>query len=341
LSEAVLYYPGHPLTPFAYLELGNLEAKTGKLDEALAWYSRLAREWPHTPLLIEAHFNRGLIQRRAGENAAARQSFYRVVDRAPGHELAQLAYNHIGRLHLEDDEPDKALSPLRRALVASRDVPVQPSVALTLACAYLLGNNPRAANRVLVENRALVSQLEYRRAAAFLDTLARYRACTDRKLKQRESADLLTCLLTLHDENFLGPPGLLLLAQSYRDLGMNDRLIAFATKALPRLRGPLAIEMSATLADAYYATDKQAQAAALYARVAAGRGPQAVPARLRLAEIALKSKNSNECLKWCRRLLQEPGTTDAGVILRLMAGAYELAGERDKAIRCLSGKVPP
>jgi hypothetical protein len=110
---------------------------------------------------------------------------------------------------------------------------------------------------------------------------------------------------------------------------------------LPRLRGPMAVEMSAILADAYYATDRRPQAAAMYARVAAGKSARAVSARLRLAEIALQDKNAAECLKWCQRLLQEPGTIDTGVVLRLMAGAYELKGERDKAICCLSGNVPP
>ena len=341
LGEAVLNFPGHPLTPVAYLEMGNLADAAGRPNEALAWYRRIIREWPRSPLVAEAYYNRGLLQRRAGENAAARQTFYRVVDRGPGHELAPLAYWHIGRLYLEDNEPEQALSPLRRALLASRGSPVEPAVVLTMATAYLLADNPRAANRTLVQHRALVGRQGFRRAAAFLDTLARYRACTERLAKRREANDLMTCLLALGDGRSLGAPGMVLMARAYHELGLDEPLIPFARKALVGLRGPLAAELSYVLAEAHLAADQRGPAGELYAAVAGGRGRRATAARLRLAELALQERNAPECLKWCRKLLQEKEGTDPTAVLRLMAGAYELTGERDKAIRCLSGQVPP
>ena len=61
---------------------------------------------------------------------------------------------------------------------------------------------------------------------------------------------------------------------------------------------------------------------------------------VRLAQIALTEKKPQDCLKCCRELLQEKSTVDVATVLRLMAGAYEQTGERDKAIRCLSGELP-
>jgi tetratricopeptide (TPR) repeat protein len=289
--------------------------------------------------VTEAHYNRGLIQGQAGKNAAARQTFYQVVDRAPSHELAPLAYYQIGRLHLEDHEPDQALSPLRRSL-ASCNPATRAVVAQTTAAAYLLANNPRAANRTLVEHRLALVQPDHFAATAFLDTLARYRMCTDEKKKRLERNDLLACVLTSREKPTLGPPGGLLLAQAHQEVGLHDLLIQFATKALPGLRGPVSVEMNAILADTYYAKGKRVQAEKLYAGLESDSGRHSTAARLRLAEIAHQEGKPKDCLRWCKKALEkaEPGTRKAA--LRLMATSYESTGERDKAILCLTGTPP-
>ena len=253
--------------------------------------------------------------------------------------MAPLAYYHIGRLHLEDFEPDQALSPLRRAL-GSCNSATRAVVAQTTAAAYLLANNPRAANRTLVEHRAVLIRPDDFATTAFLDTLARYRMCTDKKKKQLEMNDLLACLLTSREKPLLGPAGLLLLAQAHQEVALHEPLIQFANKSLPSLRGPLSVEMNAILADTYYGTSKRAEAAKLYAALESDPGRHSGTARLRLAEIAHEGRNSAECLKWCRKVLEkpEPGTRKAA--LRLMASCYESTGERDKAILCLTGTPP-
>ena len=345
LRDALRAYPRHPLTAAAYLELGNLEALTGHLDEAQTWYVRLAREWPRSPLVVESHYNLGLLRSRQGDRAAARQAFYRVVDRAPGHELAPLAYWRVGRIFLEEGEAEQALSPLRRACSfpgGSRGgSPAQAAAALTTAAAHLLTENPRAANAVLREHRELVNRDNYRNAAAFLDTLARFRAATDRRQRQREAVDLLSVLLTVPNDPLLGPEGLALMGQAYRELGMQEEMTRFYQKALKRLRGPLATKLTLELAEEHWSAGKPESALPFYQQlIAEGPTSEAKRARLRLAEIALAGKKSQECLKSCRELLQDKGGVDAAAVLRLMAQAYEQLGEHDKAIRCLSGQLP-
>ncbi len=345
LREALRIYPRHPLTAAAYLELGNLEALTGHLDEAQTWYVRLAREWPHSPLVVESYYNVGLLRFRQGDRAAARQAFYRVVDRAPGHELAPLAYWRVGRIYLEEGEAEQALSPLRRACSfpggTGGGSPAQAAAALTTAAAHLLTDNPRAANAVLREHRELVSRESYRNAAAFLDTLARFRAATDRRQRQREAVDLLSILLTAADDPLLGPEGLALMGQAYRELGMQEEMMRFYQKALKRLHGSLATKLTLELAEEQWSAGKAEAARPLYQRlVAEGPSNEAKRARLRLAEIDLAGKRSQECLKSCRELLQEKAGVDAAAVLRLMAQAYEQLGDHEKAIRCLSGQMP-
>ncbi len=335
-------HPRHPLTPAAYLELAGLEAQAGRPEDALAWYARLVREWPRAPLAIEAHYNTGLLLVRQGDRSAARQAFFRVIDRAPAHELAPLAFWRVGRLYLEEGDPEKALSPLRRAVRSGPGSAAHAAAALTMAAAYLLTDNPRAANAILLEHRELVAHESYHTTAAFLDTLARFRALTDRLHRQREANDLLAALLSVRDDTLLGPAGLVLMGQAYRDLGMPDEMVRMYRRALPHLRGPLAAELALGLAEAYWAADKRGAAVDLYQKLAqAGLDGGARRARLRLAEIALSEKKPQECLKSCRELLRDNAGADRPTVLRLMAAAYEQTGERDKAIRCLSGEAPP
>ena len=56
--------------------------------------------------------------------------------------------------------------------------------------------------------------------------------------------------------------------------------------------------------------------------------------------IALHGNKPQDCLKWCREALRGKGRAEAAEVLRLMAGAYEQTGERDKMIRCLAGELP-
>ncbi len=341
LSEAVKSNPRHPLTPVAFLELGDLEYQDHRLDAALGWYDRLLREWPRSPSAIEAQYNIGLLRGRQGDRPAARQAFYRVIDRAPAHELTPLAYWRVGRMFLDEGDGEKALSPLRRALRAGNGTPAQSAAIVTVAAAHLLTDNPRAANAVLLEYRERIRHEQLRPAAVFLDTLARFR-CADVGQRKRESGDLLAALLTARDDPILGPVGFVLMGQAYRELGMAGETARAYERALPNLREPLAGELTLALAEAYTTLEKHESAVKTYRR-AIDKGSPSVSrrARLRLAEIALEQKKPQDCLKSCRELLQEASGVDAASVLRLMASAYGQIGERDKAIRCLQGELPP
>ena len=49
LTSTLAAYPGHPLASAAYLELGNIDARAGRLDEAAAQYEQVLRRCPVQP----------------------------------------------------------------------------------------------------------------------------------------------------------------------------------------------------------------------------------------------------------------------------------------------------
>jgi tetratricopeptide (TPR) repeat protein len=341
LRGALREYPNHALAPTASLEAGNLEVAENNVKEAVSWYRRLIQEHPRSPVMVEVHYNLALVRQRQGDLDAARQLFFGVVDRAPGHELTPLAYLRIGHLHLEANQPDSAVSPLRRAQTLSAGSPAQPLATLALAVCHLLTDNPRAAAAAILENRNRISAEPYRPFASFLEAYAHYRSIPDQRPSQREAGTLLAALLLLREGAALVPGGEVLVGRAYRDLGMGDRMAAIYEKALASARGPLAGEMTCALAEYLASVGRRADAKRWLTPLAeSDQGAWTVQARLQLAEIALKEKRPADSLTWCRKLLAGQGKADVPATLKVMGQAFELAGEHRQAARCYAGMLP-
>src|SRR5262249_15054028 len=150
-----------------------------------------------------------------------------------------------------------------------------------------------------------------------------YRNFSDRR-PGREASELLASLLLVHEDPVLGPLGIFLQGQAFRELGMNDQMVALYEKALPQTHGPLARKMSLTLAEYYLTANQRDRARQLFNSLALVPGAkETAQAQLRLAEIALQEKHPDDCLKNCRRLLETSKGVDVPAILKLMGRAFE------------------
>ena len=68
-------------------------------------------------------------------------------------------------------------------------------------------------------------------AAVLVDCYARYRACNDPEARTAQARDLLEALLGLKDPGVLGPSGVLLVGQVYRELGMPEQTVLACRQA--------------------------------------------------------------------------------------------------------------
>lgn len=342
MRSAVLAHPDHALSAAAHLDLGNLELQANRFVEAISWYDRIQRDWPRTPEALAANYNLGLAQAHLGHLADARQAFFRVVDQGPGHELAPLAYWHIGRLFLEEDNNAvRAIAPLRRALATSAGSAVQPAAALLLSLAYIEQDNARAAIAMLKQYHEPLAAPPYQEPAAFLDAYAVYESAADRQGREGASGNLLTAMLSLHDPSTLGSAGPLLLGRAYRELGLLDRMAAVYQAALPKITGPRADEMAYSIADALDQSDQHDRAVQGWTALAkTGDGKWNRLAKFRLAQAAFETAQQGVCLDYCRELLRQPDLSELPTILRLMGRAYSAQGKYAEASRCFAGELP-
>ncbi len=344
LKNAVTSNPDHRLTAAAYLELGNLEARAGRLKEAAGYYDRLAYEFRHSPLVVEANYNLGLVLLKQGQTIEARSAFYATRDHAPGHELAPLALLQVGRTFLLENDPEQAIKPLTDALAVSAGTPVEPAAALTAGAAYLLTDNPQQALRVVREHRDAVEQPPYRATAIFLDAYGQFLAVKGAKGKDtaHPASELQAALWAVEGkEPVLGAAGPLLIGHAYHDLDQPEETIAVYQKALPGLKGPLAAEMSCRVAEDLYRHGKYEPARKLYQSLAKdASGRWAADAQLKLAHIALLENRPREAVLACRKLLEEKQAVKRETVLLLMGQAYEKSGEYLKAATCFKGQLP-
>jgi tetratricopeptide (TPR) repeat protein len=205
----------------------------------------------------------------------------------------------------------------------------------------LFTKNPRAANAVLQEARAQVTQEPFRPLAVFLDSFARYRAAVNPKLAQREASELLAALLAVRDDHVLGPVGKLLRGQAYREIGMSEQMAAIYEQALPETVGPLAAEMAYVLGEYVFTADNRGRARQLFSSVVTmQRPPWTHRAQLKLAELALLDKRPQECLQRCRQVLEEHPSADVSNTLKLMGRAFDQLGDHRQAARCFAGRMP-
>lgn len=374
LQNAIVASPGHVLKPLAYLELGNLELAEGRPSEAVHQYQLLLKEAPYSRVAVEAHFNLGMCYYKLGKYKEAREAFFQVTDQAPGHERAVFALLQIGRMYLEEGDPERGNRALKRALAAARDASIRPTIVLTLAAAYLLGSdgqdrkeNALTAHALIQENIEALNQDSYRSTAAFLEALARVKAISGgdgenvKKRFNQEAKFLLPAVKAVQDKSALGPVGKLLVLKAYGALEMTDRMTdcykkSTQLKGEDRPKGPVAAEMTFTLAEALFDADQWKAAKPYFEVLAADKNKNrwVAHAQLRLAAIALQENRFSRCLEICQQQLRSNQVTNRPLLLKLMGEAYSELGrtlmEKGKveeakvnyrqAAECFAGRVP-
>jgi hypothetical protein len=204
----------------------------------------------------------------------------------------------------------------------------------TCAAELLAGTEEQA--RAALEAHRCSSRPEHAALWSALDALVRYRAAPTSGRRE----ELLAALSDSGDAAALGPGGTFLAGRVYRDLGLVERTAALFDAASLTTRGPLAQRMTFDVAEWYDLLDRADAARQRYLAVAAtdpkGLGPKA---ELRLAELALRERKVDECLRRCRALLGR-AEAERAAVLAVMGRGYELKRNYSAAADCFAGRVP-
>jgi tetratricopeptide (TPR) repeat protein len=330
--------PDHPAERVVRVWLANFQFAAGARREAAQAFQKLVEDASAdavgAPELPYAAYNLGLAELSAGTLPSARSRFVDLMDRAPHSRWADYAWWWIGRTHLDVGDFPAARGAFRRAL-AGKTGEVAAAAVLGTCTLELLDGTDGAA-RAALDGRRPDARPQYAALRAALEAVLRYR--TGPTAGRR--AALLEALAAAGDAGALGAGGTYFAGRVYRDLGLSERTVALFDAASLTTRGPLARRMSFEAAQWYDALGRADAARQRYLAIAAtdpnGLGPKA---ELGLAELALREKKADECVRRCRRLLARDGVERAAV-LAAMGRGYELQKNFRAAADCFAGRVP-
>ncbi len=335
LRRALAIAPGHPKGAAVRVWLANFDFAAGRTHEAAKEYQQVLDATPIPPEAPHAAYNLGLVELKTGALQSARSRFIDLIDRAPRSRWADYGWWWAGRTNLDTGDTASARKALRSAQ-NGKTREVASAVALGLCACELIDGNDDAARAALDEARVAPREAHMALWTAF-EGLLRYRSAPTPGRK----STLLTALREADNGAALGPFGAYLAGRVYRDLGMPDAMVALYDTATESIRGPLAVRMTFDAAGWYDLSERYEPARRRYRAVAAtdpkGLGPVA---ELRLAALALRTGDPDECLRRCRGLLGRAGT-DRAEVLALMGSGYELKRNYRFAAECFAGRVPP
>lgn len=342
-THAILQHPDPELSPGGYLALGDLAMLDGRAGEAAAAYQQLLRQFPRTPIKVEAWFNLAKAQLALDQRPQALDAFYHVVDNGTGHPAEAAGYLYIGRLILEDGDVRRAATQFMRSSVLAQDRSVRALAVLGLSASFLLSDNPAGADLVLMDHRSDLVDPDHHAVAALLGSAARYRAATEVGLKAREGRNLLAALAQVQPSEFFGSYGWFVMARSYDDLGLVERAAELRLEAVDVIP-PVAFRapMLMSLAEARLAAGPDEEGLALLQQLIELNDEHWSPrARVLHFEIMLRQGELQPVLQQCRARLPEC-TSDAEKrdLLRIMGIAYRSNGDFAAAAMCFAGSEP-
>jgi tetratricopeptide (TPR) repeat protein len=344
LQRVISLSPDHQLADEAYWALGNLAFDREQLEAAAELYEQYLREFPRSRTKSGVHFNLGKIRLLQDQRDVAVQHFYHVVDDAVGEKTTTAAFLYLGRMFLEDGHASQAIKPLTRGLALAQGRAEKAVCAATLAAAYLLCDNPHAANQVLMEQRTALASDLYADGAAFLAALARFEATDDPKQIEAEGRLLIAALTHVKPGAFFGAQGFLLVARAYRNLEMLEDMQQVLLQGLGQpMPVGLRRNMLYELARSHRRSGERDKCReTLRSLLKDSDAEWARRARLELARVTFQAGDDAECLRACTQLLD---ATSADYThreaLRIMGRVLERQKNYHGAALCFAGIAPP
>jgi len=343
LRRATTVFPEHELTDDAYGALGNIGVRRDQFDFARLQYEQLLRQFPQSDARVGVQFNLAKARLRMGDRDEAMEHFYHVVDEGVGDRLQPVAFLYIGRLYLENDQAKRAIRPLTRAVLHAPDDDLRATSVIALASAYLLLDNPHAANRVLMTHRTALGKTPHYDQAAFLAALSRHKAAVAPAQVAREGQSLIGALSHVEGTDFFAACGFVLVAEACKRLGLFEPMRSTLVQGIenPDL-GELRARMLYALAEYYHDAGEVMACRKLLTSLAIhGEGEWGDQAKLRLADAMYAAGEDEQCLSMCRKLLETTAkAAEERDVLRIMGRVFERQGSHREAALCFAGIVP-
>jgi tetratricopeptide (TPR) repeat protein len=314
-------------------------ARLNRDKEAIQKLLVFVNQFPEDHEAIVAQFNLGLLYHRGGNRTLAQQAFLEATDRdASDWSVAGLWW--VGRLHLDNWEPNEATFRFRQAFKNGRKGEWAGITILGLAAADFIRNDLKATHDWLMINRRMLRKDGIREEAALLDALACFEnGGQDERHPKMHQEELSYAALSLKGPSLLGSTGIYFRGMAFKRLELTDSLVQLFEEAIPKIRGPIGGKMALALAESHRDLGHEEASRKWFEAVQASQseGTTADRARFELAKIALKRHESKQVIILCQGLVRG-GHIEKSELLRLLGTAHEQLGDFELASRYFAGE---
>jgi tetratricopeptide (TPR) repeat protein len=344
LRNALVVAPDSPHASYSRVSMGILQFQNQMFVDAAHSFQLQIQLDPRSDVQAETSFNLGKCFLALGQIDDARVAFLQAVDSTSNNLDARIgSYLYVGRLQLEQGESSGAVSSLVRALAVCKGTDLEPPAALMLSTAYLMDGRPQGANSILMKRREKLQEGEFREAAAFLSSLARFKAAVLPERQEREGRDLVTALTRFKPETQFGAHWSFLHAEACLELGLIEMAVESFLQTIRTLPAA-ALRERAMLAVAHqYRLDGRLDEAEelLKALKLDHTDKLGKKISLQAAMVALQQGRPDAAVQHCRHVVTESDDEEVQrTALKTMGKAYQQQQKYLAAVYCFAGMLP-
>lgn len=325
------------------LHRGNLSMLRGDYEKAGSRYQELAQLRTNGEIAAKLQFNLAKLDLAVGRIDKAIDRLFYVVDQTLDHRLQGLGYSWIGRVELERGRPQQAIYATSRGFSLAADPVVQEDTLMTLVKSYLLVNDPFSANKLLFENEKLIEDERSKRLASALAAYSRYLGTTPSIGLRNEGERLVIALAAINPSELTGFVDRLLIGRALFEVGFTHRSMELLNDALAEAQeGSWKRRVAYEIGLHRFRSGEIELADEILSEIAEDLiDPVGIMAQLLLAEISLRRKQPERCLKLSNQIWKLPlSDSQKSKTLKMMGLAYQKLGQHYSAAVCFSGMVP-
>ena len=343
ITRALVLAPEDELARNTKFLQASVEVVAGQWEAARSVYEEVLQGADTAAEMDAWWFNYADVLFQLGQLSPAVDAYYHVVDQGGQSNTTAIAYLRIGQILLDKGRYEESLRPLIRGVSLANEADIQSAASLSLACAYLLIDNPRAALTALLEARNAIRDGDYRHQGNLLESLCRDRISHNKSEAAKIQRDLFSSVSRVVPEELVVDVAWLLLGEAYERLGLAgeaERLFTHSRQIPLALH--VADQIEERLVEHYISSRQWDKVQALLSPRLDDPDPrQAIAARLHWADVLLLQDRPLDCIRICRQTLAlEPTDAEKAQLLQWMGRAFQSQQQFEQAALCFAGLLP-
>jgi tetratricopeptide (TPR) repeat protein len=334
----------------ALLARGNLNLIQKQYDAAANRYQELELALPKDEMLAKLFFNQAKLQRLLNNDADARKLLFMAIDQTVNANLEACGYCLLSSSLLKTLDTDSTVTAARRAIATSVDPRQTRWAVLNLARAYLMANNPFAANDALFRSRDAFLKIDsknnlaarQRVVASLLGSYARFRGVNDQRRIKTARNRLMSSIAMLDDASFESFSDCYVAARAYQELGFEDKALEKMLLSLARPDvGQWQPQLTFELGQLQERSGNPDDAIKTYQLLTQNNDRWRTLSLERLIKLYADTGQIDKCIAYCKTLWSADLTDEQKrTTLIVLGNAFQKQGEHHSAALCFAGILP-